>query len=118
MRKYGLSPQDITDVVITHAHHDHIASVGDYNNAVIHIQREEYDFGKKYIPDNLQVSLFDDGKQLTDDVFVKKNRRSFYWLLNSHCRQICVFVTRSTMLFSVVASRVFMFKNFFDLLCK
>lgn len=72
LREYGLSPQDITDVVITHAHHDHIASVGDYTNAVIHIQREEYDFGKKYIPDNLQVSLFDDEEQLTDDVFVRK----------------------------------------------
>ena len=38
LEKYGLKAPDITDVVITHAHHDHIAAIQPYKNAVIHIQ--------------------------------------------------------------------------------
>ena len=72
LNDYGLTADDITDVVLTHSHEDHIESVGYYKNAVIHIQKDEYPHGKKYIPDDFSVNLFDDELQLTEDVMVKK----------------------------------------------
>ena len=54
LRRYGYEPEDITDVIITHAHHDHIAAVGYYKNAVIYIQEDEYALGQQYIPADFQ----------------------------------------------------------------
>ena len=34
LKEYGLSPNDITDVIITHSHHDHIEAVKYYENVV------------------------------------------------------------------------------------
>ena len=50
LREYGVMPEDITDIAITHHHHDHIEAVKDYPNAIIHMQKEEYELGKTYIP--------------------------------------------------------------------
>ena len=53
----GLTTEDITDIVITHAHVDHIGGVLDENNHVIfqkatyHIARREYDFWMSDNPD-------------------------------------------------------------------
>ena len=37
----GVAPETITDIVITHAHFDHMGSIGEYPNATIHIQKIE-----------------------------------------------------------------------------
>jgi len=37
LKESGLSPNDITDVIITHSHHDHIEAIKYYGNAIIHI---------------------------------------------------------------------------------
>ena len=37
----GLEPRQITDIVITHAHFDHMGSIGEFPNATIHIQKQE-----------------------------------------------------------------------------
>ena len=50
LENIGVSPEEITDVIITHSHHDHIECVKYFENAVIHIQKDEYEIGKKYIP--------------------------------------------------------------------
>ena len=42
LKNIGISPKEITDVIITHAHHDHIECVKYFENAVIHIQKDEY----------------------------------------------------------------------------
>jgi len=72
LREYGLSPNDITDVVITHSHHDHIEAVRYYKNAVIHIQKDEYVKGKKYIPTDFNVHLIDDEFLLDENIIIKK----------------------------------------------
>lgn len=72
LKQYGVMPEDITDVVITHHHHDHIEAVKDYPNAVVHMQRDEYDLGKNYIPQDMKLELFDDEKLLAEDLIVKK----------------------------------------------
>ena len=58
LKSIGISPKEITDVIITHAHHDHIECVKYFENAVIHIQKDEFEYGKIYIPSNFNLNLF------------------------------------------------------------
>ena len=60
LKKAGLSADEITDVIITHSHHDHIEAIKHFKNAVVHITEEEYLKGKSYIPDNMSVNVFKD----------------------------------------------------------
>ncbi len=60
LRQVGLSSDNITDVIITHAHHDHIEAVNYFKNAVVHISKSEYENGKRYIPDDIKVNVFED----------------------------------------------------------
>ena len=72
LKEYGLSPNDVTDVIITHSHHDHVEAIGYYGNSTIHIQRDEYEAAKRYIPTDFNVHLIDDEYSLTDNVTVRK----------------------------------------------
>ena len=60
LESIGVNPKEISDVLITHSHHDHIECVKYFKNATIHIQEDEYERGKKYIPDNFKVNTFKD----------------------------------------------------------
>lgn len=66
LRQVGVSPEDITDVVITHAHHDHIEAVSHYKNATVYINRKEFEAGKRYIPQEMSIVLFDDELTLSE----------------------------------------------------
>jgi len=70
LRQVGLSANDITDLVITHAHHDHIAAIPHFKNATVHICEAEYNIGKKYIPSDMQLHIFKDNFNLTNQVKV------------------------------------------------
>lgn len=59
LEQVGLTNDDITDVVITHSHHDHIEAVKYFPNAVIYITAPEYQSGKKYIPESCKVHIFE-----------------------------------------------------------
>ena len=59
LEQVGLSTDDITDIVITHAHHDHIEAVKYFPNAVIHITEAEYPSGRNYIPESCKVHIFE-----------------------------------------------------------
>lgn len=72
LKNTGTEVSDITDVIITHAHHDHIECVKYFSKAVIHIQKEEFSVGKKYIPDSFKVNTFDDEFSVCDNVKVIK----------------------------------------------
>lgn len=61
LEKFGVLPDDVTDIIISHAHHDHIEAVKDFKRARIHIQKDEYACGKGYIPDGAKLNLFDEG---------------------------------------------------------
>lgn len=80
--KFGYTPEDITDVIITHAHHDHVAAVGYYKNAVIHIQEDEYADGKKYISNKAIVDVFKEASRLDDNILIKK--------IGGHSKGSCV----------------------------
>ena len=72
LKKINLSPNDITDVIITHAHSDHIECVKYFKNSNIYIQRDEYENGKDNFTDDMNVILFDDEYRLCDAVRVVK----------------------------------------------
>jgi glyoxylase-like metal-dependent hydrolase (beta-lactamase superfamily II) len=40
----GVDPADVTDVIVSHAHWDHMGGIDLFPNATIHIQRDEYDY--------------------------------------------------------------------------
>lgn len=68
LEKKGIKPEDITDVIITHAHHDHIECVSKFKNAVIYIQRDEYESGKGYFAEDMNRKLFDNEMQICSGV--------------------------------------------------
>ena len=72
LRQVGLSADEITDVIITHAHHDHIEALKHFKNAVVHITEEEYSSGKKYIPNNLRVNLLNETSIIDNQIKVIK----------------------------------------------
>lgn len=57
LQTVGLAADEITDVIITHGHHDHIEAISHFKNAVVHITGEEYISGKKYIPDHMPINM-------------------------------------------------------------
>ena len=61
LEKAGVKPEEITDVIITHAHHDHIEGVKHFTRAQIYIQRDEYESKKPcYILDKDRLNIFED----------------------------------------------------------
>lgn len=72
LRDAGLQPEEITDVVITHAHHDHVEAIRYYSGARIHIQRLEYRDAKRYIPDGFCVRPFAERRTLAPGVFARR----------------------------------------------
>jgi N-acyl homoserine lactone hydrolase len=42
LAEIGLTPEDIDDVIITHAHFDHFGNVDDFPNARFHVQEDEF----------------------------------------------------------------------------
>lgn len=46
----NILPEDITDVIITLSHHDHIECVKYFKNSIIHIEKDEYEIGKNIFP--------------------------------------------------------------------
>ncbi len=72
LKTVGLTPAEITDVVITHAHHDHIDAVRHFPDSRIHIQAAEYESGRGYIPDGFRVETFEEAVELAPGIRVQK----------------------------------------------
>ena len=72
LEKIGVNRNDVTDVIITHAHHDHIECVKYFTNATNHIEKDEYESGKKYIPDEIKINIFTDKLNICEDIMVLK----------------------------------------------
>lgn len=66
----GVLPDEITDVIITHAHHDHIDGIKHFKNATVHISEESFRIGKKYIPENITVDVFNNELQINSQIRV------------------------------------------------
>lgn len=82
LERENVTPEEITDVIITHSHHDHVECVKYFKNAVIHIQKDEYEDGRKYIPDGFRVNIFDEEETLYDVIKAVK--------IGGHSKGSCV----------------------------
>jgi N-acyl homoserine lactone hydrolase len=56
LKKFGLTPQDIDIVILTHLHGDHAADIDKFTNASVYVQKDELAYAKK--PHPTQVSWF------------------------------------------------------------
>ena len=82
LKKLGYTPEEITDVIITHSHHDHIECVDYFKNAIVHIQKSEYETGKQYIPKDFICNIFEDEYIIEDDIKIIK--------IGSHTTGSCI----------------------------
>lgn len=71
VRQAGLAPEDITDIIVTHVHQDHVQGVKYFPNATIHIQEDEYQRGSRFIPEGMQVQTFTDTTQVASLQVIK-----------------------------------------------
>ncbi|MBQ6823112.1 MAG: MBL fold metallo-hydrolase [Clostridia bacterium] len=58
LRAVGLTPKDITHLLVTHAHHDHIEMAGLYPQAEVYLEEKAFEKGKKYLQNNPKITLF------------------------------------------------------------
>lgn len=72
LKNIGIECSDVTDVIITHSHHDHIECVGYFKDAIIHIQKDEYENGKKYLLENTRVNTFKEETLVCDGIKIIK----------------------------------------------
>lgn len=68
LENIGISADDITDVAITHSHHDHAECANCFKNAAVYIQTDEYESGKRYFTDIKNLKLFDECVSICDGV--------------------------------------------------
>ncbi len=68
----GISPEDVTDVIITHAHHDHIECAKYFKSALIHIQKDEFESAGDYLAQNTRIHVFEEEFLVCDGVKIKK----------------------------------------------
>lgn len=72
LKEAGIEISDITDVIITHAHHDHIECAKYFKNATLYIQQDEYVKGKEYLMENQTIFTFLDEKWIDEDIKIVK----------------------------------------------
>lgn len=95
LEELGVSPDDITDLIITHAHHDHIECAGCFKNATVYIQRDEYEAGKDYLRENTDIRLFDEQIWVCDGVRAIK--------IGGHTKGSCIVEVASPNGISIIA---------------
>ncbi len=68
LRKYGLSPQDITDVIISHPHYDHNACSGYFGNARFFMHKDALEENRGYLPEKAEAFTFEDEFLVDDNI--------------------------------------------------
>ena len=68
----GIRPEEITHLLLTHAHHDHAEATGDFPNAKVYIQQDEYALAKPFIPQTAQVVTFAETCRVAEGVNMVK----------------------------------------------
>lgn len=90
LARLGLSPEDITDVILTHAHGDHAGCAHYYSNALFWIQEEALEPARKYLPEDPRLQLFQDAIQPAEGITIRH--------MGGHARGSCIVELGSTIL--------------------
>jgi N-acyl homoserine lactone hydrolase len=80
LNELNIKPYDVTDVILTHSHFDHIGSIDKFNNAKIYIQQDELQDVlsrpstkyARYLKDNQRVNSFGDAMTLFNKIKIRK----------------------------------------------
>lgn len=101
LKNINVTPEEITDVIITHSHHDHIECVKYFKNAVIHIQADEYESGKEYVPDNFKMNIFNDDFSVCKNVKIVK--------IGGHSKGSCIVeITNESGIYVIVGDECYL----------
>lgn len=65
LKKIGVNPDDISAVLLTHAHYDHISGIIHFKNADVYMTKTEYD--ELYSPNNRLKEFLSDAKEFLKD---------------------------------------------------
>ena len=68
LKEMGIAPEEITDLLLTHAHHDHCEATGDFKNATIHIANAALEKAQKYLPADATVCAFEKEQSITPSI--------------------------------------------------
>lgn len=72
LKTQGIKPREITDVIITHAHHDHAQSVKEFPHARIWVQAQEFNRAPHYFENNPHITTFREEATVAQGVRVVK----------------------------------------------
>ena len=70
LEEYGINRDEVTDVILTHTHGDHIGGVKYYKNADIYVQKNECG-AKPLINKPNRIITFDNEYKLSDNINIK-----------------------------------------------
>ena len=70
VKALGIPAGEITDVILTHSHHDHAACTGCYPQATVHIHELELPKAEKYLQNNPHIHSFGEDFFLEEDIRV------------------------------------------------
>lgn len=71
LEAHGIFKQDITDVILTHAHHDHVQGAVHFPHARIHIQKDAYPKARRYLCPSSELCLFEQAEFVTHEVEIR-----------------------------------------------
>jgi glyoxylase-like metal-dependent hydrolase (beta-lactamase superfamily II) len=71
LEERGIGREEITDVIITHPHHDHVDAVRYYPHAKIYINSEALPHAAEYLKDNQRVVVVGESAEIASGVVMK-----------------------------------------------
>lgn len=71
LETYGINRAEITDIIITHADHDHIDALRYYPQATVYLHRNELKIAEKYLLNSGKICVVDGDKVIIENVEFK-----------------------------------------------
>lgn len=90
LARLGVVPEDITDVLLTHAHGDHAGCANHYPDACFWVQEEALEAARKYLPEEAKLHLFQDHAEPAPGIRICH--------VGGHAKGSCIVLLGSTVL--------------------